>query len=51
LIGGCSSLYDAGRVSIGNSLITYVENLNDEKSTFTFEDAMSFVGADLAVAA
>jgi len=24
---------------------------NDNKSTFTFEDAISFVGADLAVAA
>jgi len=26
-------------------------SLNDEKSTFTYEDALAFVSADLAVAA
>jgi len=29
----------------------YIQAITGEKSTFSFEDAMSFVGADLAVAA
>jgi len=29
----------------------YIQTINGEKSTFTFEDAMSFVGVELAVAA
>lgn len=29
----------------------YIQTINDNKSTFSFEDAMSFVGADYAVAA
>jgi len=28
-----------------------IKTITGEKSTFSFEDAMSFVGADLAVAA
>ena len=33
------------------SLESMVKNTNDEKSTFTFEDAMAFVGGEVAIAA
>jgi hypothetical protein len=29
----------------------YIQTITGEKSTFSFEDAMAFVGAELAVAA
>ena len=34
----------------GNTQITYQTTI-DEKSTFTFEDAMAFVGGEVAIAA
>jgi hypothetical protein len=49
-IGGVANCDDSSRVR-WKSVNTYRTTRGEEKSSFTFEDAMAFVGAEYAVAA